>query len=94
MTFFLQMDFILSLWGFHCKMKRFVSITFYLKNNCSRFQFAEKLKSVLRNFFNVHFSTPKPHQTLVLKHLSPAPKMIRAETPVNENLSAKSRLVI
>lgn len=26
--------------------------------------------------------------------MSPAPKMIREETPVNENLSAKSRLVI
>ena len=26
--------------------------------------------------------------------MSPAPKMIRAEAPVNENLSAKSHLVI
>ena len=32
------------------------------------------------NFRSFDFSTPKPHQRLVLKHLAPATKMIVAET--------------
>lgn len=74
------MGFILNLWGFCCKNEKFVSVTFSLKNNCSHFPIFRKMEVSAWEFSSFNFSTPKSHQKLVLKHLSPTTTMIIAET--------------
>lgn len=74
------MGFILNLWGFCCKNEKFVSVTFSLKNNCSHFPIFRKMEVSAWEFSSFNFSTPKSHQKLVLKHVSPTTTMIIAET--------------